>query len=92
MKLAKPEDAKLPVYEAIRVPKNTPDALFIGLLCFAAGFGFIWHIWWLAIIGLVGAVFVMFWHGLSDDDGERTISAAEVARIEAAGRNRRRLA
>jgi cytochrome o ubiquinol oxidase subunit 1 len=90
MKLAKPTNHK-PVYEDIRVPANTPHALYIALLTFLAGFGFIWHIWWLAIIGLAGAVLVMFWHGLSDEEGERLIPAHEVAAIETAAKGRRKV-
>jgi cytochrome o ubiquinol oxidase subunit 1 len=91
MKLAKPTSRK-PVYEDIRVPANTPDALYIAVLAFLASFGFIWHIWWLAIIGVLGAVLVMFWHGLSDEEGERLIPAHEVAAIEAAAQGRRKVA
>lgn len=91
MKLSKAPKLK-PIYEDIAVPKNTPDALYIALLAFSASFGFIWHIWWLAILGVFGAVFLMFWHGLSDDEGERIIPAKEVARIEAAAERRRRMA
>jgi cytochrome o ubiquinol oxidase subunit 1 len=90
MKLAKPTSRK-PVYEDIRVPANTPDALYIAVLAFLASFGFIWHIWWLAIIGVLGAVLVMFWHGLSDEEGERLIPAHEVAAIEAAAQGRRKV-
>jgi cytochrome o ubiquinol oxidase subunit 1 len=90
MKLAKPTSRK-PVYEDIRVPANTPDALYIAVLAFLASFGFIWHIWWLAIIGVLGAVLVMFWHGLSDEEGERLIPAHEVAVIEAAAQGRRKV-
>ncbi len=82
MKLAK-QFSKKPVYEDIMVPANTPDALYIALFVFAAGFGLIWHIWWLAIAAIVAAVVTMFWHGLSDTDGERVITAAQIAAIEA---------
>jgi cytochrome o ubiquinol oxidase subunit 1 len=45
------------------------------------GFALIWHIWWLVILGLVGAyaTFVVFaWRDVSETE----ISAAEVARID----------
>jgi cytochrome o ubiquinol oxidase subunit 1 len=47
------------------------------------GFALIWHIWWLVIAGLVGAVatFVVFaWR----DKDEYEIPADEVARIDRA--------
>jgi cytochrome o ubiquinol oxidase subunit I len=47
------------------------------------GFALIWHIWWLVILGMVGAfaTFVVFaWR----DHDEYLIPAAEVARIDRA--------
>lgn len=90
MKLAKPAKAKS-TYTDIAVPANTPHALYIAGFAFAASFALVWHIWWLAIIGILAAVFTMFWHGLSDNDGERIIPAEEVARIEMAAKDRRKL-
>jgi cytochrome o ubiquinol oxidase subunit 1 len=78
-KMLQPE----PRYHDIRVPKNTPAALFIGLFAFLAGFGFIWHIWWLVIMALGALLIAIFVRTLSDDDNERVIPAAEVAAIEA---------
>ena len=49
------------------------------------GFSLIWHIWWLAIVGFIGAyaTFVVFaWR----DESEYEISAEEVERIDRAGR------
>ena len=33
------------------------------------GFAMIWHIWWLAIVGLVGTVMVFVAHAARDDQG-----------------------
>src|SRR4051812_44662816 len=41
------------VYEDIQMPKNTPLALFIAISAFTAGFGLIWHIFWLAGLGIL---------------------------------------
>ncbi|HVX23992.1 MAG TPA: cbb3-type cytochrome c oxidase subunit I [Candidatus Saccharimonadales bacterium] len=78
-----------PVYHDIRVPQNTADGFIVGMLALLLGFGFVWHIWWL--VGLCGLTVVvkLFMHGLSDDDGERLIPAAEVAAIEVAWRPRK---
>lgn len=76
-------------YHDIAVPKNTPHALIIGIIAFFAGFGFVWHMWWLAVAASVGVLLVIFWHGLSDDDGERIIPASEVAATEEAFAKRR---
>jgi cytochrome o ubiquinol oxidase subunit 1 len=55
------------------------------------GFSMIWHIWWLVGVGFVGAfaTFVVFaWR----DMPEYVIPAAEVARVDRANRDARRLA
>ncbi len=39
----------------ITLPKNTPIGLFIAVSVGVFGFGIIWHIWWLASIGIVVA-------------------------------------
>jgi len=40
----------------IKIPKNTCVGLIIALFTFCIGFGIVWHIWWLATVGLVGIV------------------------------------
>ena len=45
------------------------------------GFALIWHIWWLAVIGLL-AVVGTFIVRSCDDDIDYYVPAAEVARIE----------
>lgn len=69
------------IYEPIVVPKNTPVGLIIGGFAFLAGFGIIWHILWLALIGIMGIV-VMIIMRTSSDDHYRTISVAEIRRTE----------
>lgn len=76
-----PKPATPPRYAAIRVPKNTPFGMFIAAGAFMAGLGFIWHIWWLATLGVLATVLCVILR-TSDDNTERTISAAEVGRIE----------
>ncbi len=68
-------------YEAITVPKNSGSGPLIGLGAFIVGFGIIWHMWWLALAGLVFAIVVIVMRTL-DDNIERTISADEVRETE----------
>lgn len=75
-----PEAAR---YSAITVPKNTPLALFIGLSAMIGGFGMVWHIWWLAGLGLAAVIGLVIAR-TSDDNTDRTVSAAKVAKLEAA--------
>ena len=43
-------------YAEIHMPRNTGVGLAMGLLSIAMGFGFIWHIWWLGVLGFVGMI------------------------------------
>jgi cytochrome o ubiquinol oxidase subunit I len=40
------------------VPKHSPLGFFIAFFTVILGFSLIWHIWWLAIVGLLGAIAV----------------------------------
>lgn len=71
-----------PHYVDIQLPKNTPLGLFIAGFSFLVGFALIWHIYWLAVIGLLGVIVTVIIR-MSDDNTEYTISAAKIARIEA---------
>lgn len=71
-------------YEDIVVPKNSSFGVLIAIAAFLCGFGLVWHIWWLAVVGLA-AVIVMLAIRLTSDDTERVIPAREVALIEAGG-------
>jgi cytochrome o ubiquinol oxidase subunit I len=74
-----------PGYEAIEVPRNSPTGFITAFFAVIVGFALIWHIWWLAILGLIGAyaTFVAFaWR----DRAEQIIPREEVARIDRANR------
>jgi len=77
-----------PHYTDIVVPKNTALGMYIAGAACLFGFAVIWHVWWLAAIGLLGVI-VLLLVRLTTDATEYVIPAAEVARIEAAGRERR---
>lgn len=69
------------VFHNIVMPKNSNLPLIIAAGSFMIGFGIIWHIWWLALIGLAVAVVTIIWR-TCDDETEYVISAAEVEEIE----------
>jgi cytochrome o ubiquinol oxidase subunit 1 len=77
-----------PPYEDIEMPRNSPTGFVCAFFATFIGFALIWHIWWLMIVGLVGAyaTFVVFaWR----DAPEYVIPAEDVARIDAANRTAR---
>ncbi len=69
-------------YEDIHMPRNTGVGFIMGAFGFVLCFALIWHIWWLAAIGLVGMVGA-FLSRTYDRDIDYWVPAAEVARIEA---------
>jgi cytochrome o ubiquinol oxidase subunit 1 len=73
---------KTPVYEDIELPKNTGMGVMIAGAALAVGFALIWHIWWLAIIGLVLAIALVIIRTTSDDT-EYVITARELERLDA---------
>ncbi|MCU7965294.1 cytochrome o ubiquinol oxidase subunit I [Shewanella oncorhynchi] len=73
-------------YQPIHMPKNTPSGILMALGITAAGFAAIWHILWLAIVGLVGA-FIVFLFRAYNNDVDYYVQPDEVARIENAHLN-----
>src|SRR5574344_2057958 len=54
-------------YAPIHMPKNTSAGLIISAFSLAMGFALVWHIWWLAIVGLVGMIATYIKHTFNDD-------------------------
>jgi cytochrome o ubiquinol oxidase subunit 1 len=71
----------LPDYKPIELPRNSPTGFVVAFFAVVTGFALIWHIWWMVIVGLIGAfaTFVAFaWR----DHSEYKLPAAELARID----------
>jgi cytochrome o ubiquinol oxidase subunit 1 len=74
-----------PTYEPIEMPMNSAVGFFTAFFASITGFALIWHIWWLAGLGLVGAFigFVVFaWRDVS----EFHVPKDEVAKVDRARR------
>ncbi|CDX37680.1 cytochrome o ubiquinol oxidase subunit I [Mesorhizobium sp. ORS 3359] len=72
-------------YKPIEMPRNSPTGFVTAFFSTLIGFALIWHIWWLAIVGFLGAyvTFVVFaWR----EHGDYEIPAEEVERIDRASR------
>jgi cytochrome o ubiquinol oxidase subunit 1 len=79
----------LPEYHDIEMPKNSPTGFVCAFFATVTGFALIWHIWWMVILGIIGAVatFVVFaWR----DHDEYVIPAADVAAIDRVNLEERR--
>jgi cytochrome o ubiquinol oxidase subunit I len=82
---------KKPPYQDIRLPKNSGLGLIIAGFAFMIGFGLIWHMWWLAAVGLVGLVVTVIVRS-SDDNTEYTLTADELKKLDAANRQKEQYA
>jgi cytochrome o ubiquinol oxidase subunit 1 len=69
----------------IRLPKNSGTGIYIALCAFLFGFGLIWHIFWLAVVMLLGIIAVIIWRS-SQEDTEQVISVRSIEKTEARGR------
>jgi len=72
-----------PSYEKIHMPKNTGAGFFIGMFSIVMGFALIWHIWWMAVLGLVGMIGSFILRS-NDDDVDYYVPAHEVHETESA--------
>ena len=73
---------KAPDYKDIELPKNSGLGVMIAAMALAVGFGLIWHIWWLAIAGLVAAIVLVIIR-TTNDDIEYVVTAKELEQLDA---------
>jgi len=73
-------------YEDILMPKNSGLGFLIAGACFALGFALVWHIYWLALLGGLGMLVLVFVRSFTEHT-EYVIPAQEVARIESSLRS-----
>ena len=71
----------LPDYKPIELPRNSPTGFVVAFFAVVTGFALIWHIWWMVVVGLIGA-FVTFVAFAWRDHSEYELPAAELARID----------
>ncbi|MBV8191809.1 MAG: cytochrome o ubiquinol oxidase subunit I, partial [Alphaproteobacteria bacterium] len=68
-------------YEAIELPRNSPTGFVTAFFAVVTGFALIWHIWWMAGLGLLGAFVTLLVFAFRRQE-EEEIPAAEIARFE----------
>jgi cytochrome o ubiquinol oxidase subunit 1 len=84
MKIERGGRAAAPRYAPIEVPKNSGTGFITAFFAVVTGFALIWHIWWMAGLGAVGAFVTMLVFAWRDVD-EIEIPAAELAGVDRAG-------
>jgi cytochrome o ubiquinol oxidase subunit 1 len=65
-------------YASIEMPKRSAIGFFMALFAVVTGFAMIWHIWWMAGLGLVGALLTVLAFAFRHQD-EIEIPADEIA-------------
>lgn len=68
-------------YEPIHMPKNTGAGVIIAAFSVIFGFAMIWHIWWMAIVGLIGMAVTYIAHTFNDDT-DYYVTVEEIEKIE----------
>ena len=70
-------------YVPVVLPRNNPTGVFLAFFAVVLGFALIWHIWWMAMAGLVGSIVVGLLQAWRTDT-ETVVSAQQVAAIHGA--------
>lgn len=68
-------------YRDIEMSKNTGMGIYVSAFVFLAGFGLVWHIVWMIVLGIGGAIACVVIRSL-DEDTEYIIPAAEIEQLE----------
>ena len=70
--------------EPIEMPKNSPTGIVIAFFATVMGFALIWHIWWMALVGLIGIIAAALVHAWRVD-GEVEVSVTTLMAAGARG-------
>jgi cytochrome o ubiquinol oxidase subunit 1 len=68
-------------FEPIEVPKNSATGFVTAFFAVITGFALIWHIWWMAGVGAIGAFVTMLAFAFRREE-EVEIPAEQIARFE----------
>jgi cytochrome o ubiquinol oxidase subunit 1 len=79
------QPSREPDYTPIEMPRNSPTGFVAAFFSTVTGFALIWHIWWMAVLGLVGAYLCFVVFAWRDREVDR-IGADELARVDRAHR------
>jgi cytochrome o ubiquinol oxidase subunit 1 len=63
------------------MPKNSAIGFVTAFFASVTGFALIWHIWWIAVLGLFGAFVTLLVFAFRDDE-EIEIAAQQVAQFD----------
>lgn len=84
MKKSKREKTPNTNYEEIHMPRNTGAGFIIGCWSFIMGFAFVWHIYWLAFVAVIGMIITVIVR-LADNNTDYYVPVNEIKQIEKGG-------
>jgi cytochrome o ubiquinol oxidase subunit 1 len=62
--------------ETISIPRNSPIGFVLAFFAVVTGFALIWHIWWMAVAGLIGVLITILAHAWRvSDEVEYTVKS-----------------
>jgi cytochrome o ubiquinol oxidase subunit 1 len=70
-------------YTPIEMPKNSPTGVVTAFFAVVTGFALIWHIWWMAVLGLVGALLTALVFAFREQE-EVEIPIGQIAQFDRA--------
>ena len=79
----KAQSAELPHYDPIEMPKNNATGFVTAFFAVVTGFALIWHIWWMAALGMLGAFGTLLVFAFREKE-EIGISAERIAQFDQA--------
>jgi cytochrome o ubiquinol oxidase subunit 1 len=65
-------------FEEFHAPRNTAMGIYVSAFIFLIGFAFVWHIVWLGVVGLIGAVACVVIRTM-DENTEKLVSKADLS-------------
>jgi cytochrome o ubiquinol oxidase subunit I len=77
------QPARPPEYKPIEMPENSATGFVTAFFAVVTGFALIWHIWWMAMLGVFGAFVTLLVFAFRDKD-EFEVPAATIAEFDRA--------
>jgi cytochrome o ubiquinol oxidase subunit I len=77
------KQTETPDYQPIEMPLNSATGFITAFFAVVTGFALIWHIWWMVVLGVLGACATTLAFAWREEE-EIEISAEELARVDRA--------
>ena len=79
-RVTRDQPAQAREYKSVEVPKNSATGFVIAFFAVVTGFALIWHIWWIAGLGVFGAFVTLLVFAFRDEEGTE-IPPGEIAQF-----------